>query len=136
MSFVVSCLIGVLGGLGVGSGGLLTVYLGKIEGYGQLEAQTVNLIFFIFCAGASLILRYSRRAINARDVIAVIAGGVCGSFFGSGVAVDADGALLRILFGLLMTVSGVISLIGSAKELRVRAKRKRTPPSSSARRPK
>jgi uncharacterized membrane protein YfcA len=55
----------------------------------------------------------------------LIPGGVIGSYFGSGIAVTADGALLRILFGILMTVSGVFSLSGAVRLLVKRRKKKK-----------
>ena len=53
IDFLVSCGVALLSGLGVGSGGLLVVFLTKYREIGQLFAQGVNLIFFIFSSGAS-----------------------------------------------------------------------------------
>ena len=47
MNAVTSFLIAVLSGLGVGSGGLLVIYLTLVEKVPQLTAQGTNLIFFI-----------------------------------------------------------------------------------------
>ena len=44
--------VAVLSGMGVGSGGLLVVYLTLAAGMQQAPAQALNLFFFLFAAGA------------------------------------------------------------------------------------
>ena len=43
-----------LAGMGIGSGGLLVLYLTLIRGTPQLSAQGFNLLFFLFSSGASV----------------------------------------------------------------------------------
>ena len=42
--------VAVLSGMGVGSGGLLVVYLTLAAGMQQAPAQALNLFFFLFAA--------------------------------------------------------------------------------------
>ena len=53
----------VLSGLGVGSGGLLVIYLTLIEGYEQIGAQGVNLLFFLFSSGSAMLYHLVHRKI-------------------------------------------------------------------------
>jgi len=106
----VTFLIGVLSGLGVGSGGLLTIYLTVFMSVAQLEAQSTNLVFFVFSAGASLLWHYTHRTVDAGALFLIVAGGVCGAFFGSGAAAKADPSILSSLFGVMLVISGVSTL--------------------------
>lgn len=47
-----SAIIAILTGLGVGSGGLLVIYLTLVSGIDQPVAQGINLLFF--CARAEV----------------------------------------------------------------------------------
>ena len=51
LDILVSFLIATLSGLGIGSGGLLVIYLTLLDGMPQLRAQGVNLVFFSFLQG-------------------------------------------------------------------------------------
>ena len=53
----------VLSGLGVGGGGLLVIYLALFTDVAQLSAQGINLLFFIFSCGASMLVHLSKRKI-------------------------------------------------------------------------
>ena len=48
---------GLLGAMGFGSGTVLIIWLTSCLSYGQLQAQGVNLIFFIPCAAVSLLMQ-------------------------------------------------------------------------------
>ena len=108
-------LIAVLTGLGVGSGGLLVIYLTAFCSVAQLEAQSVNLIFFLFAAGTSLMLRCAGTRIDPRALALIVSGGAVGAFVGSYLASVTDPELLSSLFGALLIISGSVTLILSIK---------------------
>lgn len=110
--FVIGVLIAALAGMGVGGGGLLVLYLVFIKDMAQLEAQGINLVFFVFAAASSLLYHIRKREIRWRLVIMVIGFGVAGAYMGAKTAAALDPQLIRRLFGWLMTVSGVIVLLG------------------------
>lgn len=100
----------VLSGLGLGSSGIFVLYLTMVAGYGQLEAQGMNLLFYLLSAGASLIFHAGHRRI-ARPlvgllIVCAIPGALCGTYL-AGV-LDTD--LIRRLFGGMLTVSGIWTL--------------------------
>ena len=117
IDFLVSCGVALLSGLGVGSGGLLVVFLTKYREIGQLFAQGVNLIFFIFSSGASTAVNLRARNICYGAVSLMSIGGTIGAIVGAIVASMLAPDLLRIGFGLMLLVGGIPSFIRSVKAL-------------------
>lgn len=115
IDFLVSCGVALLSGLGVGSGGLLVVFLTEYREVGQLFAQGVNLIFFIFSSGASTAVNLRARNICYGAVTVMSVGGTVGAIVGAIVASVLDPDLLRIGFGAMLLIGGVPSFIRSVK---------------------
>ena len=110
--------VAVLAGMGVGGGGLLTLYLVLVKEMGQVEAQGINLVFFVFSAAASLIYSGRRRKINWRLVLLMAVPGCLLAPVGAWTASVMDGGLLRRMFGWLMIVSGGAVFLGKIKRKR------------------
>ena len=119
IDFLVSCGVALLSGLGVGSGGLLVVFLTEYRGVGQLFAQGVNLIFFIFSSGASTAVNLRVRRICYGAVLLMSIGGTVGAIVGAVVASMLSPDLLRIGFGAMLLIGGVPSLWRSIVSLKV-----------------
>ena len=119
IDFLVSCGVALLSGLGVGSGGLLVVFLTEYRDVGQLFAQGVNLIFFIFSSGASTAVNLRTRNICYGAVTVMSVGGTVGAIVGALVASMLDPDLLRIGFGVMLLVGGVPSFIKSVSSFLV-----------------
>lgn len=120
IDFLVSCGVALLSGLGVGSGGLLVVFLTEYRGVGQLFAQGVNLIFFIFSSGASTAVNLRSRNICYGAVTVMSLGGTVGAIVGAIVASVLDPDLLRIGFGLMLLIGGIPSFIKSLKSFLIK----------------
>ena len=110
IDFLVSCGVALLSGLGVGSGGLLVVFLTEYREVGQLFAQGVNLIFFIFSSGASTAVNLRARNICYSAVTVMSIGGTVGAIVGALVASVLDPDLLRMGFGLMLLIGGIPAL--------------------------
>lgn len=117
IDFLVSCGVALLSGLGVGSGGLLVVFLTEYREVGQLFAQGVNLIFFIFSSGASTAVNLRARNICYGAVTMMSLGGVIGATVGALVASVLDPDLLRIGFGAMLLIGGIPSLLRAVREM-------------------
>ena len=104
-----------MSGLGVGSGGLLVVFLTEYRGVGQLFAQGVNLIFFIFSSGAATAVNLRARKICYGAVLLMSIGGTIGAITGALIASVLNPDLLRISFGLMLLIGGIPSFIRSIK---------------------
>ena len=108
--FIVIFIIAALSGLGVGSGGILVIYLTLIEKAPQLTAQGANLIFFILASLASLIFNLPKRRIPYGAVILMSVLGICGSFAGTHFASVLPAEILRKIFGFMLIGSGFYAL--------------------------
>ncbi|MBR4033509.1 MAG: sulfite exporter TauE/SafE family protein [Clostridia bacterium] len=115
IDFLVSAGVALLSGLGVGSGGLLVVFLTEYRGVGQLFAQGVNLIFFIFSSGAATAVNLRARKICYGAVLLMSIGGAIGAITGALIASVLNPDLLRIGFGLMLLIGGIPSFIRSIK---------------------
>ena len=103
-------LLSVLSGLGVGSAGLLVAWLTLLCDTPQLTAQGINLVFFIFSAGAALAVHAFRTPLLWQFLFFLIPAGLLGSLLGTALATVLPQALLRRLFGLMLTAAGVMGL--------------------------
>lgn len=115
LNMLVSFGIAMLSGLGVGSGGLLVIYLTLICDLPQLRAQGINLVFFVFSAGTSMLAHLTRRRLLFPLCILLIACGIPGTLIGSYLAASLPGALLRRLFGAFLVIAGTLTLSKSDK---------------------
>ncbi len=112
-----AALIAVLSGLGVGSGGLLVIWLTMIEGIDAERARGLNLLFFVFSASAAFLLHLSKRRIKLR-LVAVLAlfaciGTLAGAYLGSRI----DPIWLKRIFGGMLTFSGIYTLLPTLKNI-------------------
>jgi uncharacterized membrane protein YfcA len=111
-------LIAALSGMGVGSAGLFVVWLTVADNIPQLEAQGLNLYFFLFSSSASLIIHLRKRKILWRVVILMTIFGVAGALIGTLLAAHTDPSLLGRLFGLMLLASGGASAFRTIREFR------------------
>ena len=110
MAVIAALAIGLLSGMGVGSGGLLVIYLTLIEGMPQLAAQGANLLFFTFASASSLIVHLMKRKFFAAPVLIMGLSGMLGALLGSHIAPLLPAPLLGKIFGGMLVISGVFSL--------------------------
>ena len=115
-------LIAAFSGMGVGSAGLLVVWLTVFESAPQLSAQGLNLFFFIFSSSASLLIHVKRRKMFWGVIGIMISTGVIGALIGSFLANHFDASLLGKLFGGMLIFSGTLSLVRSIRAIRKRNK--------------
>lgn len=117
VDFFVSASVALLSGLGVGSGGLLVVFLTEYRSVGQLFAQGINLLFFIFSSGSATAVNLRLRKICYGSVLLMSVGGVIGAIVGAVSASFIDPAYLRIGFGFMLLIGGIPSLVRSGREV-------------------
>lgn len=114
-----SFLSAVLGALGMGGGGILVLYLTAYAGVPQLEAQGINLVFFVPVAAVALCIHQKNRLIDWRCALPCIFLGAVGVYFGVKLAMLLEQKLLGKLFGGFLMLIGIRELF---------AKRRRPPP--------
>lgn len=114
--FLIAFAIALLSGMGVGSGGLMVIYLTLFEDTPQLTAQGINLLFFLFASAASLLIHLARRKIYGGAVFVLSICGIAGALLGSAVAARVSPALLGKLFGASLVITGIYSLTREKKK--------------------
>lgn len=115
LNIVAAFIIAILSGMGIGSGGLFTIWLTAVAGTPQLAAQGLNLLFFLFSGGASMTVHLSRRKIYWGAVMILAVSGVVGTLAGSFVAGLLPVDAIRTIFGATLMVSGIVSLLSNKK---------------------
>ncbi len=98
---------GILGGMGLGGGGTLILYLTIFLGVEQLRASGINLIFFIPSALVALLIYIRRGAIKIKPLLPFIFGGVLGAILGIYLSSFLGSQIVGKLFGGALTVMGV-----------------------------
>ena len=106
----IAFVIAALSGMGVGGGGLFVIYLALLTDTPQLAAQGMNLLFFLFSAGASMTVHVRARRLYGTVILLMAATGIAGALLGTWLSAFVNQALLRKLFGVMLTVSGLLVL--------------------------
>ena len=107
---IASFIIAALSGMGVGGGGLFVVFLALFSNLEQISIQGINLLFFIFSSGSSICVHLTKRRIFGTAVLTMALFGIIGAVCGSLLAGIIDQAILRKIFGVMLVISGVLSL--------------------------
>ena len=96
----VSLLSGLTASLGLGGGFVLVIYLTAIANMQQMEAQGINLVFFIPIAILSLVLHAKNKLLDKRPLLPSILGGILGVGIGFGLSCLIGSAWLSKLFAI------------------------------------
>lgn len=116
MDILSAFLIGALGGMGVGGGTLLVIYLTLVHGTGQLVTQGSNLLFFLFSAGAALPIHLKRRKLPLMKLAICILGALPTAVLGSYLSGVIPEETIRTLFAFLLIFSGIAVLVRPSQE--------------------
>ncbi len=101
---------GLLGSLGMGAGAILLVYLRVFGGMEQMQAQGVNLLFFLPIAALSLFLHSRKGLVQWKNGLICAAAGIPMVFAGVWLAGWLGGIWLSKLFALLLIYIGIREL--------------------------
>ena len=110
MDILIGFLAGFAGGLGVGGGGVLLLYLTAFAGKEQLSAQGINLVFFLPTAAAALFLHFKNGFVKWKTALLAVLFGIPAVFLGFFIAKSIDESLLRLGFALLLLFIGLKEL--------------------------
>ena len=104
---LVGFLAGLIGGLGLGGGGVLVMFLTVFAGVSQLRAQGINLVFFIPVGLLALIFHIRHRLIDFHTALPAIGLGLAGSLLGCLLARLFGGDAVRRIFGIMLALLGL-----------------------------
>lgn len=113
LPFVTALAAGVLSSWGVGGGTLLLVTMTLLLGVEQMEAQAINLLFFLPTAGAGLFFHRKNGLLDRQVWRQAALPGAAVSLAASLAAAAMDTDLLRKPFGLFLLWSGGTMLLGA-----------------------
>lgn len=108
-------LSGIIGGMGLGGGAVLIIYLTVFRDVEQLKAQGVNLLFFIPIALVAVIIYAFKKQIKWRITLPVAAGGIIGAVGGFFLTDIIGGGLTAKLFGGFLIILGIKEIFSKSK---------------------
>jgi len=108
--FIITFLIALIVGLGVGGGGFFVIYLTLCRNYPQLIAQGTNLLFFLACSVSSLFIHLKKRRIQL-NILVPVGLSIVGTLVGSYLVSLVKPEIPKVILGIILSVSGAISLI-------------------------
>lgn len=110
LSLIVSTLLAVLSGLGIGGGSLLMLWLTLFVKVDYGKARLINLLFFIAPAIISCIACRKELHAHKAIILSISAAGIISSVFFSIISQGWDVHILRKLFGGLLLILGIREL--------------------------
>lgn len=108
-------LSGVAGAMGLGGGSVLLIYLTVFAGVPQLQAQGINLLFFIPIALVSTVLYVKQGLICFQKVVPMALFGALGTILGNFILSAFEPEFLRKIFGILVFGYGLVTLFAKPK---------------------
>lgn len=115
LNIIAGILSGILGAMGFGGGGILILYLTLFRNIPQLNAQGINLIFFIPSAVLALVLHTKNRLIDWKKALKYIGYGVIGVVLGYLFLKIIDDNTVRKIFSVILILMGVKELFSKNK---------------------
>ena len=106
----------MLSALGMGGGGILLLYLVLALNMEQLQAQGINLIFFLPCAVIAIIFYTKKHLIDWKAALPILAGGVLGVGLGVWIAGAISADWLARIFGVFLLILGVREYFSKDKQ--------------------
>ncbi len=88
----------------------MVVLLSSFFGYDQKDAQSINIASFLPTAAASLAIHIKNREVEFKTALTVALAGLVSAVILALVASGVDSAIIKKIFGGLVTVTGVIEL--------------------------
>lgn len=120
MNWLVVGLVGFLSGLtaslGLGGGFVLLIYLTAIANVDQMQAQGMNLVFFLPIAALSLWLHARHGLVDKAPLWPAVLTGIAGAVAGALIAFGMQTHWLSKLFAGFILVIGVKELFFQKKE--------------------
>lgn len=107
IDLLVTFIVATLSGMGIGSGGLMVLYLTLLRNAPQLSAQGFNLLFFLFAAASSMTVHLSRRRLRLLPSLLMIAAGLPFAYLGTRAAVLLPESLAQKIFGAFLIIVGL-----------------------------
>ena len=106
---------GIIGGMGLGGGAVLIIYLTVFKNVEQLKAQGINLLFFIPIATLAVIIYAFKKQIKWHITLPLALGGILGAVGGFFLTDIIGGGFTAKLFGGFLIILGIKELFLKSK---------------------
>ncbi|MBQ8741333.1 MAG: sulfite exporter TauE/SafE family protein [Clostridia bacterium] len=107
---------GIIGGMGLGGGAVLIIYLTVFQNVEQLKAQGINLLFFIPIALVAVIIYAFKKQIKWRVTLPIAAGGILGAVAGFFLTDIIGGSFTAKLFGGFLILLGLKEIFSKSEK--------------------
>ncbi len=118
MILLVSTLLGLLSGLGIGGGSLLVLWLTWAADMPPETARSINLLFFLPAAIIACCFRFRQGNLKLKPLLPAIAAGCAAAAICAMLGARLDTRLLKKLFGGLLVAAGIRELFYRPKKAR------------------
>ncbi|NLZ46329.1 MAG: sulfite exporter TauE/SafE family protein [Clostridiales bacterium] len=113
---IVSFFSGIMASMGLGGGMVLILYLTLFTSTGQLEAQGINLVFFVPIAIFALIIHTKNKLVKWKKIVPALITGTIFALIFSYVANNMDNMMLKKFFGFFIIAAGIREFFNSKSE--------------------
>lgn len=113
---IIGVISGIVGGLGMGGGTILILFLSVFLDVEQHVAQSTNIIFFVPTAIAAIAVNLKNKNIDLKIAIPICLWGVLGAFIGACISMRMDVGLLRKCFGGFLIFIAIYEIYEYIKE--------------------
>lgn len=109
---------GLAASMGLGGGTILILYLTCILGVPQIEAQGINLVFFIPIAAISVFLHSKKGLIPWKKIIPAIIAGIITAQLAGRFSSRLSNNILKKLFGAVVIAIGIMQIFKTVKSFK------------------
>lgn len=107
IALIAGLLSGIIGAMGLGGGAVLIIYLTVFTNTPQLEAQGINLLFFIPIGLIAVIIYAIKKKIKWKITLPIALGGLIGAVLGITVTNFIGGDFIAYIFGAFLIILGI-----------------------------
>lgn len=116
LTWIAAFVTGFLASLGTGGGMVLIIWLTAVMGMPQLEAQGINLMFFLPIAAFSVYMHRKNGIADIKELLPAMIPGAVFAAVGAMAAHFAGSLRLGKLFGLFLIAVGIKVLFSAKSE--------------------
>ena len=116
IEILIGIVSGIIGGLGMGGGTVLILFLSLFLDIEQHIAQATNIVFFVPTAISAIIVSIKNKNIHFKIAFTICLWGILGAFVGSYISLKMDVNLLRKCFGVFLIFIAVYQTYEYIKE--------------------
>ncbi|MCM1522891.1 MAG: sulfite exporter TauE/SafE family protein [Ruminococcus sp.] len=115
LTWIAAFVTGLLASMGVGGGMILIIWYTAVLGADQLEAQGINLLFFLPIALLSVIMHRKNGLIDIKTMLPAMLTGAAGAAAGSLAAQYIGSDILKKIFALFILFIGIKEIAAALK---------------------